>query len=196
MGLNDENQSREEAAHQIEICFDLLCAYFEKGAEITTVNLVYELFTTPDIMRKTELLLSHDLGEFALSKAWSDLMKEKRDLTLLAYTALQVEVLRPGTVPQELLASLSAQIDPGKLSTACIDALKGGDIEYIEEVELLLQRESDLSRLIAYQRVAELVKAGHLTSEKVSACGRDINDDLERFNALVLGIHQKGGQVA
>lgn len=157
---------------------------------------MYELFTTRDILRKAELLLTHDLGEFALSKAWTDLMKEDRDLTLLAYTALQVEVHRQGTVPQELLASLSAKIDPGKLSTGCIDALAGRDVEYIEEVETLLQQDTDLSKLIAYQRVSELVEAEHLTSGKIELCARAIQDDLNRFDALVHGAHAKGGQAA
>ena len=196
VGLNDESLKREEAAHQIEICFDLLRSYFEKNAEITDVNLVYELFTTKDILRKAELLLTHDLGEFALSKAWTDLMTEDRDLTLLAYTALQVEVHRPGTVPQELLASLSAKIDPGKLSTGCIDALRGSDVEYIEEVEALLRQDSDLSRLIAYQRVSVLVEAEQLTSEKIERCAQSIQDDLNRFDSLVHGVEEKGGQAA
>jgi hypothetical protein len=114
VGLNDEALKREETVHKMEICFDLLSSYFEQGAELARVNLVYELFTTPDLMRKAELLLTQPLGEMALSKAWTDLMAEDAapltDLTLLAYTALQVEARRPGTVPQELLASLSARL--------------------------------------------------------------------------------------
>jgi len=71
VGLNDEALKREEAVHKMEICFDLLSSYFEEGAELTRVNLVYELFTTRDLMRKANILLTQPLGEMALSKAWT-----------------------------------------------------------------------------------------------------------------------------
>ena len=151
VGLNDEGLKREEAVHKMEICFDLLSSYFEQGAELARVNLIYELFTSPDLLRRAELLLTEDLGEMALSKAWTDLMKEDRDITLLAYTALQVEARRPGTVPQELLASLSAKVSGENLSTKCIGRLEGDAVEYIDEVEAMLRQDSDLGLLVAYQ---------------------------------------------
>jgi len=116
VGLNGQGLSREEAAHKMEVCFDLLGAYFEEGAALSKVNRIYELFTTGDLMRRPELLLTADLGEMVVSKAWTDLFAEERDHTLLAYTALQVEARRPGTVPKELLASLSAAVDQARLS--------------------------------------------------------------------------------
>ena len=195
-GLNDEGIDREEAAHKIEICFDLLSSYFEEGAELTKVNLIYELFTTPDLMRKAELLLTQDLGDFALSKAWTDLMAEDRDLTLLAYTALQVEARRPGTVPQELMASLSTKITPGKLSTGCIDALQGDAVEYIEEVEVLLDQESDLAKLVAYHRVAQLVASGDVQPKAIRTSQVAIEEDIRKFEALLRTDSEEGGQAA
>lgn len=50
----------------------------------------------------------------------ADLVAEEQDITLLAYTALQVEARRPGTIPQELLASLSGKVSTNKLSTNCV----------------------------------------------------------------------------
>jgi len=78
IGLNDESLNREEAVHQMEVCFDLLSSYFEESAALARVNLVHELFTTPDLMRKAELLLTQNLDEMALSKVWTDLMAEDR----------------------------------------------------------------------------------------------------------------------
>jgi len=200
VGLNDESLKREEAVHKMEICFDLLSSYFEEGAELTKVNLVYELFTTPDLMRKAELLLTCDLGEMALSKAWTDLMAEERDITLLAYTALQIEARRPGTVPQELLASLCAKVSPDKLSTKCIAQLEGDAVEYVEEVEQLLKQRDDLAHLIAYQRVSELVDTGNINPTAIEATQRAIAMDIERFEALVrghkAGAHAEGGVAA
>jgi len=187
VGLNDEGLNREEAVHKMEICFDLLSSYFEEDTELTRVNLIYELFTTPDLMRKAELLLTHNLGDLALSKAWTDLMQEERDLTLLAYTALQVEAHRPGTVPQELLASLCGNVRAEKLSTRCIPHLEGDAVEYIEEVEQLLDQESDLARLVAYQQVAQLVDSGQVNPETLARTVQAIEEDIRHFEALLEG---------
>jgi hypothetical protein len=187
VGLNDASLKRDEAVHKMEVCFDLLSRYFEEGAELNTVNLIYELFTTPDLMRKADLLLTQNLGEFALSKAWTDLMAEDRDITLLAYTALQVEARRPGTVPQELLASLSAKVTPNTLSTGFVPRLEGDEIEYIEEIERLLKRDTDLAKLIAYQRVGHLVASRNVNPRTIRETGRAIEEDLETFERLLTG---------
>lgn len=187
VGLNDEALKREEAVHKMEVCFDLLSSYFEEGAELSRVNLVYELFTTPDLVRKAELLLTGDLGEMALSKAWTDLMAGDRDLTLLAYTALQVEARRPGTIPQELLASLSAKIEPGQLSAKCIGCLENDAVEYIEEIEQLLVQDTDLAKLVAYHRVARLVDTGNVNPRTIKAAGDAIREDIRIFESLLAG---------
>ncbi len=198
IGLNDEGLKREEAVHKMEICFDLLSSYFQQGAELARVNLIYELFTTPDLMRRAELLLTCDLGEMALSKAWTDLMKEDRDITLLAYTALQVEARRPGTVPQELLASLSAKVSGENLSTKCIGRLEGDAVEYIDEVEALLKQESDLGCLVAYQHVRSLIESGRVSPESLAETEHAIQEDLRTFERLLDGdtAQRKGGVAA
>jgi hypothetical protein len=185
VGLNDESLKREEAVHKMEICFDLLSSYFEEGAELTRVNLIYELFTTPDLMRKAQILLTQPLGEMALSKAWTDLMAEDRDIALLAYTALQVEARRPGTIPQELLASLSAKVKPEQLSSKCIARLEGDAVEYIEVVEELLVQKTDLAKLVAYHRVSELVDSGNVNPQTIAVTRRAIEEDIRVFQALL-----------
>ena len=170
-----------------EICFDLLSSYFEEGAELAQVNLIYELFTTSDLMRRAELLLTQDLGEMALSKAWTDLMNEDRDITLLAYTALQVEARRPGTVPQELLASLAGKVSGEKLSTKCMGRLESDAVEYIKEVEELLHRESDIEKLVAYQHVAELIDSDAVNPESLERIRQTIQEDIRKFEVLLDG---------
>jgi hypothetical protein len=187
IGLNNTSIKRDEAIHKMEVCFDLLSSYFTEGAELERVNLVYELFTTQSLMRKAELLLTHDLGELALSKAWTDLMAEDRDITLLAYTALQVEARRPGTIPQELLASLSAKVKAGNLSSSWVPNLQNDDIEYIDEVNRLLDRGSDLAKLIAYQRVNALVASRNIYPRTIRETERAIHDDLNTFERLLNG---------
>ena len=185
VGLNDEALKREEAVHKMEICFDLLSGYFEEGAELARVNRVYELFTTRDLMRRAEILLTQPLGDMALSKAWTDLMAGGDDLTLLAYTALQVEARRPGTIPGELLAPLSAKIEPGRLSTQCVGCLEGDAVEYIGEIEQLLSRDTDLGRLVAYHRVSELVETENVNPRTVKAAGDAILGDIRTFETLL-----------
>lgn len=196
VGLNDESLKREEAVHKMEICFDLLSSYFGEGAELSRTNLVYELFTTPNLMRKAELLLTHDLGDMACSKAWTDLTNGNEDITLLAYVALQVEARRPGTIPQELLASLSAKIDAEKLGSRCVGSLVDDDVEYVEEIEQVLEQDSDLAKLLAYQHVSRLVRSGGLSMEAIDAVQSAIAHDLRLFEDLLNAQREKGGVAA
>jgi hypothetical protein len=184
VGLNDESVNREEAYHKMEVCFDLLSAYFDEKAEMTRVQLVYELFTTKSPMRKAEILLTEDIGELAGSKAWNDMMESEEDITLLAYTALQLEAKKPGTLPKEIIEALSRKIDSQKLTTKSIPRLKGESIEFIEEVEKLLERNSDLARLVAYDWVARLVE-GRVSREAIGQTAKEIQRDIERFQGLM-----------
>jgi len=190
VGLSDESLKREEAVHKMEICFDLLSSYFEPGSEIDRVNRIYELFTTRDLMRKAEILLQTDLSEFAASKAWTDLVNGENDITLLAYTALQVEARRPGTVPRELLEGLSHRIGPDHLNSESLPRLEGDAIEYLEEVDALLEQDSDLARLVAYQRVYELIDGGSVSTAEIEKARCLIQQDVETFRALI----EKGGE--
>lgn len=185
VGLNEDGLNYDEASHKIAVCFDLLSEYFEDGASLSVVDEIYELLTTGRLLRKAELLLARDLGEFAKSKAWNDLMNEKRDLTVLAYTALAVETRRPGTVPSELLASLSSRIEPQRLGTACIPELRNDAVEYIDEIEALLEQRDDLRRIVAYSRVADLVAAGKIDPESIEDTKNSIGRDIEAFERLV-----------
>jgi len=185
IGLNDESLKREEAVHKMEVCFDLLSSYFDKGSEIDRVNRIYEVFTTDDLMRKAEILLKEDLGEFAASKAWTDLINDHQDITLLAYTALQVEARRPGTVPQELLEGLSGKISASQLASDCIPNLKGESIEYIEEVESLLEQDTDLGKLVAYKRVGKLAEKERISGADIEETARLIEQDIETFKKLI-----------
>ena len=181
IALNDESIKREEAIHKMEVCFELLSSYFEKDSEIERVNLIYELFTTGNLMRKAEILLTENLGLFASSKAWTDLIGGDSDISLLAYSALQVEARRPGTVPKELLESLCSKVKPDSLSTKGIPNLKGESIEYVEEVEALLSQSTDLGKLVAYDRVRRLLDGGTITPAAIEEAQEFIQKDIETF---------------
>ncbi len=189
VGLNETSADKEEMAHKMEICFDLLNSYFAEGSPMGKVNRIYELFTTDDVMRKAQILLKENLGEFAASRAWTDMVNGSDDITPLAYTALQVEARRPGTIPAELLENVSQKISGSRLSTACIPALRGESIEYIEKVEALLEHGSDLGRLMAFNRVSSLAANERITPADIEETRRLIHQDIAAFNALI----EKGG---
>jgi ATPase family associated with various cellular activities (AAA) len=185
IGLNDESVNREEAYHKMEICFDLLSNYFDEDSDIARTNLVYELFTTRDLMRKAEILLKEDMGDLVESKAWNDLMESGGDITILAYVALLVEAKRPGTIPSEVIEALSRKIHPQNLSTRCIKELRDESIEFIEEIEALLERETDLERVIAYNRVRELALGNDISPSRIKDTETKIKNDLNRFNQVM-----------
>jgi len=185
IGLDEDSLNWDEANHKVEVCFDLLSEYFEHDADLSQVDRVYELLTTRDLLRKAELLLSHNLGEMAKSKAWHDLINEDRDLTVLAYTALVVETHRPGVVPSELLESLSAKVNPSMLTSSCIPNLMEDAVEYIDEVERLLLQPNDLRRLVAFARVKALIDAGSVTTESLELTQNHIQQDITAFEKLM-----------
>jgi len=185
VGLNEESLKKEEAVHKMEICFDLLSSYFEGGSEMKKVDLIYELFTTNDLLRKAEILLTKNLSEFVNCKAWTGLLNQEEDVTLLAYVALQVETHRPGTIPRELLEGLSQNVDSNRLSTDCIPALEDRSIEYIDEVEKLLNQDSDLASLIAFNEVKQLVSGGSITPDKILETKQRIANGIQTIHEMI-----------
>ena len=112
------------------------------------------------------------------------------NITLLAYTALQVEARRPSTIPQELLENLSQRISGSKLSTDCISNLQNDSVEYIEEIEALLNRNTDLDRIIAYNRVENLAGKEQIIMADIEETKSLIEQDILTFEKLIT----KGGE--
>ena len=184
IGLNDEGAQREESLHKLEICYDLLKSYFEDNGQPEQVELIYELFTTTDLIRKTEILLKEDLGELAKSKAWHDMMERELDITVFAYVALQVEAQRPGTIPPELMENLSQKIDTSQLSPDCLGNLHEKSIEHVEAVEALLLQKSDMGKLLAIQRVKDLADNKDIKPDDIERTRALIEQDIETFHRL------------
>ncbi len=198
MGLNDTSIKKEEACHKMEICFDLLGSFFEEGSDMQKVNTIYELFTTTNLMRKAEILLTANLGEFVNSKAWNDLVNDGMDITILAYTALQVEARRPGTIPKELLESLSQKVSGIRLTSGFIHSLQGESVEYIDEVEALLNQDGDLDKIVAFSHVEKLAENPNITPGDIERTREAMRRDIETFEALLGNDHYesiKGGEV-
>ena len=185
VGLNDASVNREEVAHQVEVVFDLLSAYFTNGSEIEKVNLVYELFTTKDLVRKAEILIKGSLNEMVRTKAWNDLVKGDLDITSLAYVALQVEARRPGTIPGEMIDHVAGKVSLSELSSTCLGSIEGESVEYVDELEKLLDQPGDIETLLAIARVREATADGKTDPGKIAAVKKAIDKDIETFRKLM-----------
>ena len=185
IGINEDGINKEEFLHKVEICLDLLSDYFDSGSDLRRTEVIYRLFTCGDLLEETRLLLKEDLTELAKSKAWNDLTESEDDVSVLAYVALQVEAHRPGTVPAELLEKLSGRVAFSSLNTDSIPALRGEAVELIEEVEELLERSTDLEKMVAYQRVRELTADDRVTRQGIQAVRSQIERDVQELHSLL-----------
>ena len=119
-----------------------------------------------------------------LSKAWTDLMAENDDMTLLAYTALQIETERPGTVPQELLTSLSTKINGEWFNGDILPALADDAVDYVEDVEAIADQSTDLGKLVAYCRIKQLVDEGQVNPNTVKEVKQRIETEISDLRQL------------
>jgi len=76
--------------------------------------------------------------------------------------------------------------------------LEGDAVEYIEEIETLLEQESDLAKLVAYHRVSGLVDSGNVSPARLVETGQAIEEDIRKFEALLDGntVALEGGVAA
>jgi len=87
LGLDDTLTDQEKARHQLELCCDLLIDFLKPGSELSRLDAIYELCTTHDLRRKTEILLGEDLGELVKSRGWQQMVTGERDITASANAA-------------------------------------------------------------------------------------------------------------
>ena len=182
VGINDDSVNKETVAHQIETVFDLLSEYFTEDSDIGKINMIYELFTTQDILRKVEILLKSDLNEMVKTKAWNELIKSSEDITPLSYVAMQVEAKHPGTIPSEMIDHLGGRIRPENLVSNSIKSLKNESIEYIDELEELLDQPDDLGKMIA---IYHAKKAAHEDEFNIKELIKTVKSDIKTLNALI-----------
>jgi MoxR-like ATPase len=185
VGINQDGINKEEFLHKVEICLDLLADYFRDGSDLKRTETIYRLFTCPDLLEKTRILLRENLSELAKSKAWNDLAEGEQDISVLAYVALQVEAHRPGTVPVELLEKLAGRVGSSSLSSASVPLLKNESIEHLDEINRLLDQPTDMEQMIAFHRVRELADRGQVTSEALARVRKSIRADVQEFKKLV-----------
>ena len=185
IGITNDGINRDESLHQVEICLDLLAEYFSDGSDMTRTETLYRLFTCEDLLEKTRILVREDLSDLAKCKAWNDLADCEKDVSILAYVALQVEAHRPGTVPRELLEKLGGRVTVGSMSSGPLPALKGARVELIDDVEALLDQPNDIGRMLAYHHLRRLIESDRVNPEAVTLTKARIATDLDEFTKLL-----------
>jgi hypothetical protein len=113
------------------------------------------------------------------------MMNSKEDMTLLAYVALQVEARHQGIIPQELIEALGKKIDMNKLGSSCLPGLEGESIEYVEEIEKLLEQNTDLEKLVAINRTEGLLQKRGISHGDIDETRKLIHQDTERFKGFL-----------
>ena len=185
VGINQDGINKEELLHKVEICLDLLADYFRPGSDLARVEIIYRLFTSRDLLERARILLRENLSDLAKSKAWNDMADGAENISILAYLALQVEARRPGTVPSELLEKLSKRIGESCLGTKDLPTIEGEAIEYIDAIERLLDRPTDLERMVAIHRVNELARHGPVTADSVKQTANRIHEDVRALREIL-----------
>jgi hypothetical protein len=89
------------------------------------------------------------------------------------------------SLSQEIIEALSKKIDVGKFGSSCLPELKGETIEYVEDIEKLLQQETDLKKLVAINRVKKLVKKERIFPKDINETKKLIQQDIETFKELI-----------
>ena len=67
----------------------------------------------------------------------------------------------------------------------CLASLRPSTRMVIEEIEALLDRNSDLERIIVYNRVSELAAREHVSPGKIKEAEVQIENDLNRFAQII-----------
>lgn len=186
MGLNDSDASvRENCIRAVETSVDIMSPFLDENGDLSKLNLIYELFTTKSLARKTEILLTEDIEQFIQYKAWNGLIESSQDITHLALTALRVEAKYPGKVPNELLAALSARIAPVTQSSSIkieheeSSRFLGRTVDYLYSIN-----GDDEKSIIAINILAEEFKQ-QMTCDRLQAAFNRIEEEARICHRLV-----------
>ena len=84
-----------------------------------------------------------------------------------------------------MLEPLSRAVNVQRLSSSSLPNLKGEAIECLDEVENLVQGNTDLQLIVSLNRTRELLRKERILSEKIEKTRERIEKDLETFKNLL-----------
>lgn len=164
--LNEDSaDKKKELQHMIELCFNLLDEYFKDTGGIASVNNIYKMLVSNDVMEKAAMVTSYDYNELVKSKIWKDILDTEAEISIFAYMMLSIEVNRPGTIPPEMLSVLSSKIDTGVYSVSNIRDLELEEMDYIDDLLKCIVDTTKLSTIISISVINRYLNKLQLNDE-------------------------------
>jgi hypothetical protein len=163
IGINESGANTKDQEGKVDATFTNLRSYFDKDADERLLNLAYELMTSPDLVRRVEILLSEkDLDDMNRNSAWTKLCTESNlDMSVLAMLVLKMEANNPGTIPANVVDQLAQKVD-SRIIAPEIRKLEPAQMIYADrlttQVEEFNSEEELPQKLMAVAKVNEWLR--------------------------------------
>jgi hypothetical protein len=181
LGLSDTAASKADIEHSIETTFRLLEGYFSNKYDIKLLDVIYELFTTKDLLRKAKILFTEPIGEFAKAKAWKDVIESGDNVSksLIAYVALTIEACKPGTLPREFIKQMTDIINFELLTKISIKNIDESVYDFRSDILALFNEKNLLKKAILVVKFNEKNKV--MTVASLSETKNNIESEVEKL---------------
>lgn len=157
VGVNAEGGRTKEAMAKVESTLQALMGYLGESKEVVMLELQFELLTSTDPFRKAEILLKFKdkLDRVVQSAGWRRIT-ESRDFnsSLVAFVATQVEMVRPGTIPSDVLDGLTRLMNSGEIVPRSFP-IPPHLQEYEKDLATLLDQKTEMEKLVAAHQVSD-----------------------------------------
>ena len=187
LGLSDSALSKQDIEHSIESTFRLLEAYFTNKFDIKMLDIIYELFTTRDILRKAKILFTEPVGEFAKAKAWNEIITsgDAVSKSLIAYVALTIESCKPNTLPREFIKQMTDIINFDALTQIKINNIDESVYSFRDDIIKLFDEKNLLKKAILVVKFNEQNK--HMTVASITETKNNIEGEVEKLYGELTG---------
>lgn len=180
-GLSDSTLTKQEGLHAIDNTFRLLESYFSNNFDIRTLDIIYELFNTNDIMRKAKILFSENIGEFAKARAWKEILDngDIKTKSLIAYVAMTIESIKPGVLPREFIKQMSEIIDFDALTKISINNIDESVYNFADDIKKMFSEQNLLKKAILVVKFNDKNKA--MTVKSLESTKQTIDSEVEEL---------------
>lgn len=187
LGLSDSALSKNDIEHSIESTFRLLEAYFTNKYDIKMLDIIYELFTTRDLLRKAKILFTEPIGEFAKAKAWNDVISSTDTVSksLIAYVALTIESCKPGTLPREFIKQMTDMINFDALTKISIKNISEDVYDFRDDIVKLFDEKNLLKKAIMVVKFNQNNK--QMTIASMTETKNNIEGEVEKLYGELVG---------
>jgi hypothetical protein len=157
VGVNAEGGRTKESMAKIESTLQALMGYLGESKDVQMLELQFELLTSTDPFRKAEIMLkSGDKFDRVIQSAGWRRITESRgfNASLVAFVATQIEMIRPGTIPSDVLDGLTRLMNTGEIVPRSFP-IPPHLQEYEKDLALLLEQKTEMEKLVAAHQVSD-----------------------------------------